>query len=82
MPLEESAVQAGKTRLRPILMTAFASSIAALPLALGIGQGAQLQAPMAITMIGGLLVSTFLTLVVIPSVYVGVEKIAQKLKRP
>ncbi len=71
VPLRESVVTAGKIRLRPILITALSSAIGLVPLALGVDEGSKLQAPMAITVIGGLLVATFLTLVVVPALYVG-----------
>jgi HAE1 family hydrophobic/amphiphilic exporter-1 len=74
--LRDAAIRAGKTRLRPILMTAFSSAIGLLPLALGIGEGAELQAPMAVAVMGGILVATFLTLVVTPALYIGTEEIA------
>ena len=82
MPLNKAAVLASKTRLRPILMTAFSSAIGLLPLALGIGEGAELQAPMAIAVMGGILVATFLTLVVTPALYIGTAEIAALFKRP
>jgi HAE1 family hydrophobic/amphiphilic exporter-1 len=81
VPLKEAVIQAGKTRLRPILMTAFSSAIGLAPLALGIGEGAELQAPMAVAVMGGILVATFLTLVVIPALYVGTEEIADFIFR-
>ncbi len=62
-------MEAGHARLRPILMTTLTTTLGLLPLALGFGEGAELRSPMAITVIGGLLVSTMLTLVVIPVVY-------------
>ena len=62
-------LEACPIRLRPILMTSFATIAAALPLALALGPGAELRAPMAIAVIGGVLVSTFLTLFVVPCVY-------------
>jgi HAE1 family hydrophobic/amphiphilic exporter-1 len=62
-------LEACPVRLRPILMTSFATIAAALPLALAFGPGAELRAPMAIAVIGGVLVSTFLTLFVVPCVY-------------
>ena len=62
-------IEAGNARLRPIVMTTLTTTLGLLPLALGIGEGAEVRAPMAITVIGGLLVSTLLTLVVIPVVY-------------
>ncbi|MBN2001358.1 efflux RND transporter permease subunit [candidate division KSB1 bacterium] len=61
--------QAGQVRLRPILMTTITTVLGLLPMALGLGEGAELRTPMAITVIGGLLVGTLLTLVVIPTVY-------------
>ena len=81
IPLVEATIQAGKTRLRPILMTAFSTALGLVPLALGIGEGAKLQAPMAVTVMGGILVATFLTLVVIPAIYIITEETIEKLKR-
>jgi HAE1 family hydrophobic/amphiphilic exporter-1 len=65
----DAVVEAANTRLRPILMTTLTTVLGLLPLALGIGEGGELISPLAITVMGGLLVSTFLTLVVIPAVY-------------
>jgi HAE1 family hydrophobic/amphiphilic exporter-1 len=62
-------MEAGSARLRPILMTSLTTALGLLPMAVGVGEGSEVRAPMAITVIGGLLVSTFLTLVVIPVVY-------------
>jgi len=62
-------IEAGRARLRPILMTTLTTALGLLPMALGFGEGAEVRAPMAITVIGGLSVSTLLTLVVIPVVY-------------
>ena len=62
-------VEAGVARLRPILMTTLTTALGLLPMAIGVGEGAEVRTPMAITVIGGLLVSTLLTLVVIPVVY-------------
>ena len=61
--------QAGQMRLRPILMTTATTVLGLLPMAIGLGEGSELRSPMALTVIGGLLVSTVLTLVVIPTVY-------------
>jgi len=61
--------EAGNARLRPILMTTLTTALGLLPMAIGIGEGSEVRTPMAITVIGGLLVSTLLTLVVIPVVY-------------
>ncbi|QST02310.1 efflux RND transporter permease subunit (plasmid) [Pontibacillus sp. ALD_SL1] len=66
LPIHEALMEAGTTRLRPIVMTALTTMLGLLPLALGTGEGAQMQAPMGIAVIGGLLTSTLLTLVVIP----------------
>ncbi|MBI2095506.1 MAG: efflux RND transporter permease subunit [Candidatus Omnitrophica bacterium] len=77
--LEDAVMQAGKSRLRPILMTAFSSAAGAVPLAFATGEGA-IQAPLGVTAIGGILVATFLTLVVIPAIYLGVEKLATSLR--
>ena len=62
-------IEAGKARLRPILMTTMTTTLGLLPMAIGFGEGAEVRTPMAITVIGGLLTSTLLTLIVIPAVY-------------
>lgn len=62
-------MEAGHARLRPILMTTLTTTLGLLPMALGFGEGAEVRTPMAITVIGGLVVSTLLTLLVIPVVY-------------
>jgi HAE1 family hydrophobic/amphiphilic exporter-1 len=62
-------LEAGRLRLRPIIMTTVTTVVGLLPLALGIGAGADLRAPLAIAVIGGLLSATFLTLIVVPVVY-------------
>jgi HAE1 family hydrophobic/amphiphilic exporter-1 len=69
LPKQEALIQAGLKRLRPILMTSLTTILALLPMAIGLGEGAELRAPLAITVIGGLLAATALTLVVIPVVY-------------
>ncbi|MFA6384710.1 MAG: efflux RND transporter permease subunit, partial [Candidatus Omnitrophota bacterium] len=70
---EEAVLAASKTRLRPILMTSLTTILGLVPLALGIGEGAELQSPLALTVLGGLTSSTFLTLVFIPALYVLIE---------
>lgn len=65
----EAIIEGGRSRLRPILMTTLTTALGLLPLAIGIGEGAEVRAPMAITVIGGLTVSTALTLIVIPVMY-------------
>jgi len=67
--LDEAIVEAGSERLRPILMTTSTTVLGLLPMAVGLGAGDELRAPLAITVIGGLLVATGLTLVVIPCFY-------------
>lgn len=69
MRREQALLTAGPTRLRPILMTASAAVLGMLPLAIGIGKGSEIQAPMATAVIGGLVTSTALTLFVVPVVY-------------
>jgi HAE1 family hydrophobic/amphiphilic exporter-1 len=69
MEKNEAILEAGRVRLRPILMTSFSTILAMLPLALGIGEGTESMAPMASVVVGGLLVSTVLTLVFVPVVY-------------
>jgi multidrug efflux pump subunit AcrB len=69
MPLSEALIQAGRVRVRPILMTTLATLFGLLPLALGIGAGAELQKPLALAVIGGLLLSTFVTLLAMPVLY-------------
>src|SRR6185436_4762202 len=69
VPLRESLIEAGAIRLRPILMTTFALVAGMLPIALGTGEGAQFRAPMGVAIIGGVITSTFLTLLVIPTFY-------------
>lgn len=65
----EALKQAGQVRLRPILMTTATTVLGLLPMAIGLGEGSELRTPMALTVIGGLVTSTFLTLLVIPAVY-------------
>jgi hydrophobic/amphiphilic exporter-1 (mainly G- bacteria), HAE1 family len=74
MELREAVELAGRTRLRPILMTALATMLGLVPMALGIGEGSELQVPLARVVIGGLLTSTFITLVVVPVVYTLFEE--------
>src|SRR4029077_18579241 len=69
MEREAALIEAGRSRLRPIVMTMLTTTLGLLPMALGLGQGAEIRAPMAITVIGGILFSTLLTLVVVPVAY-------------
>ncbi len=77
MPLMEATVVAAKTRLRPILMTTIATIAGLIPMALGIGEGSETNLPLARAVIGGLTVSTFFTLFLIPSLYT----LAHRFKR-
>jgi len=74
VPLRDAVELAGRTRLRPILMTSLATMLGLVPMALGIGEGAELQAPLARVVIGGLLASTLITLVFVPTVYTIFEE--------
>jgi hydrophobic/amphiphilic exporter-1 (mainly G- bacteria), HAE1 family len=69
LPLREALIEAGAIRLRPILMTTFALIAGMLPIAIGSGEGSQFRAPMGVAVIGGVITSTVLTLLVIPTVY-------------
>ena len=69
IPRREAILEAGPVRLKPILMTTFAMILGMLPIAVGLGEGAETRAPMAIATIGGLISSLFLTLLVVPVVY-------------
>lgn len=71
---KEAIVDAGKTRLRPILMTAMTTIISMMTMAMGIGSGSEMMQPMAITMIGGMVYGTLLTLVVVPCIYDAFHK--------
>ena len=73
VPLREAVIQAGRTRLRPILMTSLTTVFGLVPMALGFGEGAEANSSLAISVIGGLTVSTFLTLVFVPTLYYIVE---------
>jgi len=81
MERKEAILTAGPVRLRPILMTTFAMVFGMMPIALGIGEGSETRAPMAIATIGGLLTSLFLTLVVVPVVYDVFDDLWGRLKR-
>jgi hydrophobic/amphiphilic exporter-1 (mainly G- bacteria), HAE1 family len=74
VPLRQAVETAGRTRLRPILMTSLATMLGLVPMAMGIGEGAELQAPLARVVIGGLLASTLITLVFVPTVYTIFEE--------
>ncbi len=77
--LRQAILEAGRVRLRPILMTTVTTVLGLLPMALGIGRGSDLRAPLAIAVIGGLIVATALTLIVVPVVYQTVEGVRVRL---
>jgi HAE1 family hydrophobic/amphiphilic exporter-1 len=79
MALRDAILEAGRVRLRPIVMTTVTTVLGLSPMALGIGRGADLRAPLAIAVIGGLTVATVLTLVVVPVVYASAEEFRERL---
>lgn len=81
VPRDEAILTASPTRLRPILMTTFAAILGMLPLALGIGSGSEMQAPLATAVVGGLTTSTLLTLFVVPIVYTMFDDLARRFRR-
>jgi HAE1 family hydrophobic/amphiphilic exporter-1 len=84
LAMKDAVVRAGVVRLRPIMMSAAASVFGSIPLAFAQDEGSKLQAPMAIAIVGGLSMATFLTLVVIPSMFLGSYQLREKLfgKKP
>jgi HAE1 family hydrophobic/amphiphilic exporter-1 len=81
MVLRDAILEAGRVRLRPIIMTTVTTVLGLTPMALGIGRGADLRAPLAIAVIGGLISATALTLVVIPVAYDVMEDVRGVLRR-
>ena len=81
LSMEEAVVEAGAIRLRPILMTSATTVLGMLPLAIGLGEGTEMMRPLAISVVGGLTMSTMLTLIVIPCVYLVVHRASERLKR-
>jgi HAE1 family hydrophobic/amphiphilic exporter-1 len=78
--LHDAVMQAGRNRLRPILMTTITTVLGLLPMSLGIGEGGEIQAPLARVVIGGLVTSTLITLVLIPVVYLLLEERTERAK--
>jgi hydrophobe/amphiphile efflux-1 (HAE1) family protein len=81
-PLIEATVEAGRTRLRPILMTTVATIVGLIPMALGIGEGSETNLPLARAVIGGLTVSTVFTLFLVPALYTALERFSKKSHAP
>ena len=69
MGISQAVILGGKSRLRPVLMTSMTTILGMVPMSLGIGEGSELWQPMGIAIVGGLTVSTLVTLVIIPMVY-------------
>jgi len=80
LTLEEAVVEAGAVRLRPILMTTLTTAFGMFPLALGLGEGSELMQPLAIAVVSGMFFSMALTLFVVPGAYVGMNRLAERLK--
>ena len=76
MPFADALATAGRVRLRPILMTTLCTLFGLLPLALGLGAGAELQKPLALAVIGGLTLSTLVTLYLVPVAYRALSRSA------
>jgi hydrophobic/amphiphilic exporter-1 (mainly G- bacteria), HAE1 family len=81
MSAYDAVITSSRRRLRPIIMTALTTILGLVPLALALNQGAELQQPMAIAVIGGLALSTFLSLVVIPTIYLGLDNVIASMKK-
>jgi len=81
MKIRQAAREAGKVRMRPVLMTALTTIVGMIPLSLGVGESGETWAPLARAVIGGLIVSTVLTLVVVPVTYVVWERVARRIHR-
>ena len=74
LDISAAVIQAGRERLKPILMTTLTTVCALLPIAMGLGRGTELQRPLAVTVVGGLLFSTVLTLIFIPAIYTALNR--------
>jgi len=78
VPLGEAVVEAGRTRLRPIVMTTVATVVGLFPMAAGLGEGSETNLPLARAVIGGLTVSTFFTLFLVPALYTALDRFARR----
>ena len=73
MPVRDAVIEGGKSRLRPVLMTSLTTVLGMMPMSLGIGEGSEIWQPMGISVVGGLFMSTLLTLFIVPSLYAMLE---------
>jgi multidrug efflux pump len=80
--LADAVFQASRIRFRPILMTALATMVGILPIALGLGAGGESRAPLGVAVVGGMLFSTLLTFLVVPATYLSVEQLRARLRKP
>jgi HAE1 family hydrophobic/amphiphilic exporter-1 len=81
LEMREAILEGGRRRLRPILMTTLTTAFALMPMSLGLGAGAEMQAPMARVVVGGLTIAMVFTLFFIPTVYSLFESAREKLRR-
>ena len=79
--LQDAVMEAGRSRMRPVLMTTFTTILGMLPMALSTGMGREMYSPLGITIIGGLLVSMLITLVVVPVIYASMSGGGDKVTR-
>ena len=78
--VREAILEAGQVRLRPILMTTMAMIFGMLPMAIGVGEGGEMLAPMGRAVIGGVITSTLLTLLIVPVLYTYLYSFAERIK--
>ena len=71
--LSDAVIQGGKSRLRPVLMTSFTTILGMVPMAMGIGEGSEIWQPMGVSVVGGLVASTLITLFIVPALYAMME---------
>lgn len=80
--LVDATIEAGQTRLRPILMTSIATIVGLMPMAIGVGEGSETNVPLARAVIGGLTVSTLFTLFLVPALYTALERFSKRTRHP
>ena len=81
VPLNQAIIESGKSRLRPVLMTALTTMLGMLPMALSTGEGSEIWSPMGISVIGGLVFSTVVTMVLVPVVYAVMARKGERDKK-